>query len=166
MINARKCSKLIYIYVCRHCCLVHFAASCSNWKMTFRKPVATTWKMNENQFRQMFLIPWHMLSHIWVHFGLWRPLFMVKIWFSHIFPASAWSPYQSLFLRKEIEKGLRAVLTVVGKTSTYMKHSCPSDDSRKSLVKLCILYCWVFTVHATRQIQIIGRTETKSLVFF
>ena len=88
---------------------MHFAATCSNWKMTFRKPVATTWKMNENQFRQMFLNPWHMLSSIWVHFGLWRCIFTVKIWFSHIFPASAWSPYQSLFLRHEIEKGLRAV---------------------------------------------------------
>ena len=79
MIIARKCSNLIYIYVYRQCCLVHFAANCSNWKMTFRKPVATTWKMNENQFRQMFLNPWHMLSYIWVHFGLWRPIFTVKI---------------------------------------------------------------------------------------
>ena len=60
MIIARKCSKLIYIYVYRQCCLVHFAANCSNWDMSFRKPVATTWKMNENQFRRMFLNPWHM----------------------------------------------------------------------------------------------------------
>ena len=28
---------------------------------------------------------------------------------SHIFPAPAWSPYESLFMRYEIEKGLRAV---------------------------------------------------------
>ena len=109
VICAWKSSKFICISIYRQCCLVHFAANCSNWKMSFRKPVATTWKMNENQFRQMFLIPWHMLSHIRVHFGLWRPISMVKIWFSHIFPASAWSPYQSLFLRHEIEKGLRAV---------------------------------------------------------
>ena len=102
MIIARKCSNLIYIYVYRQCCLVHFAANCSNWKMTFRKPVATTWKMNENQFRQMFLNPWHMLSYIWVHFGLWRPIFTVKIWFSHIFPASAWSPFLSVNLTDKL----------------------------------------------------------------
>ena len=81
--------------------------------MTFRKPVATTWKMNENQFCQMILSPWHMLSSIWVHFGLWRSIFIVEIWFSHIFPASPWSPYQSLFLRHEIEKGLRAVYSSI-----------------------------------------------------
>ena len=104
MIIARKCLKLIYSYVYRQCCLVHFAANCSNWKMTFRKPVATTWKMNENQFRQMFLNPWHMLSYIWVHFGLWRPIFTVKIWFSHIFPASAWSPFLSVNLTDKLAR--------------------------------------------------------------
>ena len=104
MIIARKCSKLIYIYVYRQCCLVHFAANCSNWKMTFRKPVATTWKMNENQFRQLFLSPWHMVSYIWVHFGLWRPIFTVKIWFSHIFPALAWSPFLSVNLTDKLAR--------------------------------------------------------------
>ena len=104
MIIARKCSKLIYIYVYRQCCLVHFAANCSNWKITIRKPVATTWKMNENQFHQMFLNPWHMLSYIWVHLGLWRPIFTAKIWFSHIFPASARSPFLSVILTDKLAR--------------------------------------------------------------
>ena len=72
--------------------------------MTFRKPVATTWKMNENQFRRMFLNPWHMLSYIWVHFGLWRPIFTVKLWFSHIFPASAWLPFLSVNLTDKLAR--------------------------------------------------------------
>ena len=69
--------------------------------------------MNKNHFRQMFLNPWHMLSYIGVHFCLWRPIFIVKIRFSYVFPALAWSPYQSLFLRHEIEKGLRAVYSSI-----------------------------------------------------
>ena len=55
------------------------------------------------------MTPWHVPSSIWVHFGLWWLIFLVKNRFSHIFPASAWLPYQSLFLRYEVEKGLRAV---------------------------------------------------------
>ena len=97
-------------------CLYIFSTFCSKLKMTFRNQVALPWKKNENGFCQVFLNPWHMLSSIWVHFGLWRSIFIVKIWFSHIFPASAWSPYQSLFLRHEIEKGLRAVYP-------YMRHA-------------------------------------------
>ena len=61
------------------------------------------------KFSQAQMTPWHVLSSIWVHFGLWWLIFVVKNRFSHIFPASAWSPYQSLFLRYEVEKGLRAV---------------------------------------------------------
>ena len=66
--------------------------------------------MNENQFHQLFLNPWHMPSPIPMPFGPWRPIFIVQIQFSHIFPASAWSPYQSLFLRHEIEKGTESGL--------------------------------------------------------
>ena len=55
------------------------------------------------------MTPWHVPSSIWVHLGPWGSIFLVKNQFSHIFPASAWSPYQSLFLRYEVEKGLRAV---------------------------------------------------------
>ena len=40
---------------------------------------------------------------------MWRSILIVNIWFSYIFPASALSPYQSLFLRHKIEKELRAV---------------------------------------------------------
>ena len=47
MTDARQYAKFIYIYVYRQCCLVHFAATCSNWKMTYRKLVATTWKRTE-----------------------------------------------------------------------------------------------------------------------
>ena len=72
--------------------------------MTFRKSAAMTSKINENQFRQLFLNPWHMLSSIWVHFGLWRPATIAEIWIFNIFPASAWSPYQSLFLKRDWER--------------------------------------------------------------
>merc|ERR1719376_483679 len=72
--------------------------------MTFRKPVATIWKVNESQFRQMFLNPWYVLSCIWVHFGLWRPIFTVRTRFSHIFPASAWSPFLSVNLTDKLAR--------------------------------------------------------------
>ena len=81
--------------------------------MTSRKVTATEWIVNENKLSQAPLVAWHVLSSIWVHFGTWGLIFLVKNQFSHIFPASAWSPYQSLFLRHEIEKRLRAVYFVV-----------------------------------------------------
>ena len=42
-------------------------------------------------------------AFIWVHFSPPWSIFLVKIWFSHIFPASAWLPYQSLFLRYSLD---------------------------------------------------------------
>ena len=86
-----------------------FSTKWRKWKMTSRKVTATEWIVNENKLSQAPLVAWHVLSSIWVHFGPWGLIFLVKNWFSHIFPAPAWSPYQSLFLRYEIEKGLRAV---------------------------------------------------------
>ena len=87
----------------------NFGEFCSKCKMTFRKVTPTAKIVNGKKFWQAQMTPWHVPSSIWVHFGLWLLIFLVKIWFSHIFPASAWSPYQSLFLRYEVEKGLRAV---------------------------------------------------------
>ena len=48
------------------------------------------------------------------HFGTWLFIFLVKIQFSHIFPASAWSPYHTVhcispFSGAQNRKGLRAV---------------------------------------------------------
>ena len=86
-----------------------FSTKWGKWKMTSRKVTATEWIVNENKLSQAPLVAWHVLSSIWVHFGTWGLIFLVKNQFSHIFPASAWSPYQSLFLRHEIEKRLRAV---------------------------------------------------------
>ena len=82
---------------------------CINWKMTFRKVVAAAWKVNKKKFWQAPLGPWHVLSWIWVFSGPWGPIFLVKNRYSHIFPPPGGSPYQSLFLRYKIEKGLRAV---------------------------------------------------------
>ena len=104
MINARKCFKLIYIYVYRQSCFVHSSLNFSNWNMTFKETVATTWKINENQFRQLFLNPWHMLSSIWVLLGLWLVIYTVKIQFSFIFPASAWSPFLSVNLTDKLAR--------------------------------------------------------------
>ena len=104
MINARKCSKLIHIYVYRQSCFVHSSVNFSNWNMTFKETVATTWKMNEIQFRQLFLNPWHMLSSIWVLLGLWLVIYTVKIQFSFIFPASAWSPFLSVNLTDKLAR--------------------------------------------------------------
>ena len=104
MINARKCFKLIQIYVYRQSCFVHSSVNFSNWNMTFKETVATTWKMNEIQFRQLFLNPWHMLSSIWVLLGLWLVIYTVKIQFSFIFPASAWSPFLSVNLTDKLAR--------------------------------------------------------------
>ena len=104
MINARKCSKFIHIYVYGQSCFVHSSLNFSNWNMTIKETVATTWKINEIQFRQLFLNPWHMLSSIWVLLGLWLVIYTVKIQFSFIFPASAWSPFLSVNLTDKLAR--------------------------------------------------------------
>ena len=104
MINARKCFKLIQIYVYRQSCFVHSSVNFSNWNMTFKETVATTWKINEIQFCQLFLNPWHLLSSIWVLLGLWLVIYTVKIQFSFIFPASAWSPFLSVNLTDKLAR--------------------------------------------------------------
>ena len=95
---------MIHIYVYRQSCFVHSSVNWLNWKMTFRKPAATTSKINENQVRQLFLNPWHMLSSIWVLLGLWLVIYTVKIQFSFIFPASAWSPFLSVNLTDKLAR--------------------------------------------------------------
>ena len=93
------------IQICR------FSTFCSKWRMTFRKVTPAALKVNVKKFWQVLLVPWHVWAPIWVHFAPWWSIFPVKNRFSHIFPAPEGSPYQSLFLRYEIEKGLRAVYT-------------------------------------------------------
>ena len=66
--------------------------------MTSRKVTATEWIVNENKLSQAPLVAWHVLSSIWVHFGTWGLIFLVKNQFSHIFPASAWSPFLAVNL--------------------------------------------------------------------
>jgi len=78
-------------------------------KATFRKVTPTALKVNVKKIRQVILDPWHVWAPIWVHSAPWGSIFPVKNSFSHIFPAPGGSPHQSLFLRYEIEKGLRAV---------------------------------------------------------
>ena len=90
------------IQICR------FSTFCSKWRMTFRKVTPAALKVNVKKFWQVLLVPWHVWAPIWVHFAPWWSIFPVKNRFSHIFPAPEGSPYQSLFLRYEIEKGLRA----------------------------------------------------------
>ena len=91
------------IQICR------FSTFCSKWRMTFRKVTPAALKVNVKKFWQVLLVPWHVWAPIWVHFAPWWSIFPVKNRFSHIFPAPEGSPYQSLFLRYEVEKGLRAV---------------------------------------------------------
>ena len=73
--------------------------------MTFRKVTPAALKVNVKKFWQVLLVPWHVWAPIWVHFAPWWSIFPVKNRFSHIFPAPEGSPYHSLFLRYEIEKG-------------------------------------------------------------
>jgi len=94
------------IQICR------FSTFCSKWRMTFRKVTPAALKVNVKKFWQVLLVPWHVWAPIWVHFAPWWSIFPVKNRFSHIFPAPEGSPYQSLFLRYEIEKGLRAVYII------------------------------------------------------
>ena len=77
----------------------------SKWRKTFRKVTPTSWKVNVKKIWQVLLVPWHVWAPIWVHFAPWWSIFPVKNRFSHIFPAPEGSPYQSLFLRYEIERG-------------------------------------------------------------
>ena len=55
------------------------------------------------------MAPWHVSSYFWPFFEPCLSIFSVQNRFSHIFPAPGGSPHQSLFLRSEVEKGLRAV---------------------------------------------------------
>ena len=66
--------------------------------MTSRKVTATEWIVNENKLSQNPLVAWHVLSSICVHFGTWGLIFLAKNQFSHIFPASAWSPFLAVNL--------------------------------------------------------------------
>ena len=75
-----------------------FSTKWGKWKMTSRKVTATEWIVNENKLSQAPLVAWHVLSSIWVHFGTWGLIFLVKNQFSHIFPASAWSPFLAVNL--------------------------------------------------------------------
>ena len=45
--------------------------------LTLSKPVAKTWKMSENQFRQVSLNPWYMLSSASVYFSERLVIFLV-----------------------------------------------------------------------------------------
>ena len=98
--NDRICDIIFQFEICTFC---------SKWKVTFRKVTPTTLKVNVKKIRQVLLDPWHVWAPIWVHSAPWGSIFPVKNSFSHIFPAPGGSPHQSLFLRYEIEKGLRAV---------------------------------------------------------
>ena len=92
--------------------------------MTFGKVTPATKLVNEKKLSQAQMTPWHVPSSIWVHLGPWGSIFLVKNQFSHIFPASAWSPYQSLFLRYEVEKGLRAVYSQVSARAERPRRAC------------------------------------------
>ena len=88
----------------------------SNLHNTCRKPTPTPWIVNEKKFWPVPSHPWHVCSYFWPFFGVIWSIFSVKNRFSHIFPAPGGSPYQSLFLRHEIEKRLRAVYPKVKKS--------------------------------------------------
>ena len=88
---------------------VNLGPLAANRGMTSGKVTATAWTVNEKKFWQAPLGPWHVLISIWAFSCPWGPNLLVKNGFSHIFPAPGGSPYQSLFLRNEIEKRLRAV---------------------------------------------------------
>ena len=88
-----------------------FSTKWGKWKMTSRKVTATEWIVNENKLLQAPLVAWHVLSSIWVHFGTWGLIFLVKNQFSHIFPASAWSPFLSVILTDKLA-GLGTTLQV------------------------------------------------------
>ena len=73
----------------------------------------TPWIVNEKKFWPVPSHPWHVSSYFWPFLGVIWSIFPVKNRFSHIFPAPGGSPYQSLFLRHEIEKRLRAVYKAI-----------------------------------------------------
>ena len=77
--------------------------------MTLRKVAPTATKVNEKNSDKSHGST-DMFPHRFERFFCpqWT-IFPVKNLFSWIFPAPWWSPYQSLFLRYELEKGLRAV---------------------------------------------------------
>ena len=81
-----------------------FSTKWGKWKMTSRKVTATEWIVNENKLSQAPLVAWHVLSSIWVHFGTWGLIFLVKNQFSHIFPASAWSPFLAVNLLLNVDE--------------------------------------------------------------
>ena len=104
-------------------------------KMTFRKVTPATKLVNEKKLSQAQMTPWHVPSSIWVLFGLWWLIFLVKNQFVHIFPVLAWSPYQSLFLRYEVENGLKAVCAL------NILHWC----SPYKQMTLSEIYLWIMS---------------------
>ena len=72
--------------------------------MTFRKVTPATKLVNEKKLSQAQMTPWHVPSSIWVHLGPWGSIFLVKNQFSHIFPASAWSPFLSVILTDKLAR--------------------------------------------------------------
>ena len=73
-------------------------------KMTFRKVTPATKLVNEEKLLQAQMTPWHVPSSIWVLFGPWGSIFLVQNRFSHIFPASAWSPFLSVILTDKLAR--------------------------------------------------------------
>ena len=72
--------------------------------MTFRKVTPATKLVNEKKLSQAQMTPWHVPSSIWVHLGPRGSIFLVKNQFSHIFPASAWSPFLSVILTDKLAR--------------------------------------------------------------
>ena len=138
------------IQICR------FSTFCSKWRMTFRKVTPAALKVNVKKFWQVLLVPWHVWAPIWVHFAPWWSIFPVKNRFSHIFPAPEGSPYQSLFLRYEIEKGLRAVYWNVTIHAHYLNQKVKLCESHKCLQTKLRVECtneMFINVHSTPSYQ-------------
>ena len=72
--------------------------------MTFGKVTPATKLVNEKKLSQAQMTPWHVPSSIWVHLGPRGSIFLVKNQFSHIFPASAWSPFLSVILTDKLAR--------------------------------------------------------------
>ena len=88
---------------------IHLVLFSASGRVTFRKVTPTATTVNEKKFWQVPQLNWHVSSPIWAFFCPQWPILPVKNRFSQIFPCSEGSPYQSVFLRYEIENRLRAV---------------------------------------------------------